>query len=190
MAAEQDGKLPRPTVNEELAESLVREFGYQVDNLVRVAHRHVNALSFAFSYLRPLDVFEVASIAAQRAAVQGPDGLSLADYWNATPDSSIRQREQIGDALEDRIAQLGYDAQVELKALMWVGRPGGGDDYAVALDYAKSDHDEHIPNYLAEKQMLHWMLADGLRMVGKPGEDILAAYPLMQQWSRYYASDE
>lgn len=190
MAAAQAGKLAPPKVDDDLVESLREDYGRAVSDLARVAHRHVNALIFAFSYLRPIDVFEVASIAAERAAVRAQDEHRIDDYFKAPPDSPFAQRGRLGDDLEERIARLDYDAQLELQALMLLGRGDSGDDYAGALEYAKKMRDQHIPDYLAAKQTLHWMLADGLRMVGKPGEDILALYPAMQQWSRYHAIEE
>lgn len=190
MAAERAGKLATPKVDDELVESLREDFGRAVSDLARVAHRHVNALTFAFYYLRPIDVFEIASISAQRAAIRAPDEYRIDEYFNAPPDSPFAQKGRLGDDLEERIAQLDYGAQLELQALMLLGRGDSGDDYAGALEYAKKMRDRHIPDYLAAKQALHWMLADGLRMVGKPGEDILALYPAMQQWSRYHATEE
>lgn len=190
MAAEQAGKLAPPKVDDDLVESLREDYGRDVSDLARVAHRHVNALTFAFSYLRPIDVFEVASISAQRAAVRAPDEYRIDDYLNAPPNSPFAQRGRLGDDLVERIAQLDYGAQLELQALMLLGRGDSGDDYAGALEYTKKMRDQHIPDYLAAKQTLHWMLADGLRMVGKPGEDILTLYPAMQQWSRYHATEE
>lgn len=190
MAAEQAGKLANPQVNDDLVESLREDYGRDVSDLARVAHRYVNALTFAFSYLRPIDVFEVASISAHRMAIKAPEEYRLDDYFNAPPDSPFGQKRQARIDLEDRIAQLDYDAQVELKALMLLGRGDSGDDYAGALEYSKMGRDDHIPDYLAAKLTVHWMLADGLRMVGKPGEDILALYPAMQQWSRYHTTEE
>lgn len=190
MAAERAGKLAAPQVDDDLVESLREDYGRAVSDLARVAHRHVNALTFAFSYLRPIDVFEVASISAQRAAVRAPDEYRIDDYFNAPPDSPFGRKRQARIDLSERIGQLEYDAQMELQALMLLGRGDSGDDYAGALEYAKTMRDRHIPDYLAGKQTLHWMLADGLRMVGKPGETILALYPAMHQWSRYHATEE
>lgn len=190
MAAERAGKLAPPKVDDDFVESLREDYGRDVSDLARVAHRYVNALTFAFSYLRPIDVFEVASTSAHRMAIEAPEEYRLDDYFNAPPDSPFGQQKQARIDLSERIRQLEYDAQMELQALMLLGRGDSGDEYAGALEYAKKMRDQHIPDYLAAKQTLHWMLADGLRMVGKPGEDILALYPAMQQWSRYHATEE
>ncbi|MDR6935347.1 DUF3775 domain-containing protein [Luteibacter sp. 3190] len=190
IAAERAGKLAPPKVDDDLVESLREGYGRDVSDLARVAHRHVNALTFAFSYLRPIDVFEVASISARRMTIEAPEEYRLGDYLDASPDSPLGQKRQARIDLEDRIAQLDYDALVELKALMLLGRGDSGDDYAGVLAYSKMGRDDHIPEYLAAKLTLHWMLADGLRMVGKPGEAILALYPAMHNWSRHHAKKE
>jgi hypothetical protein len=190
MAAERAGKLPPPKIDNDLVDSLREGYGREVSDLARVAHRHVNGLTFAFSYLRPIDVFEVASISAHRMAIVAPEEYRLDDYFNAPPDSPFGQQKQARIDLSERIGQLNYDAQMELHALMLLGRGDSGDDYTGAMEYAQKARDQHIPDYLAAKKTLHWMLADGLRMVGKPGEAILALYPSMRQWSRYQATEE
>lgn len=190
MAAERSGKLAPPKIDDDLVDSLRKDYGREVSDLARVAHRHVNALTFAFSYLRPIDVFEVASISARRMAIVAPEEYRLDDYFNAPSDSPFGQQKQARIDLSERIGQLSYDAQMELNALMLLGRGDSGDDYMGALEYAQKARDQHIPDYLAAKKTLHWMLADGLRMVGKPGEAILTLYPSMRQWSRYQATEE
>lgn len=96
---------------------------------------------------------------------------------NPTDDKDVEILEDYGDdpvveEMTQLIDSLSIDEQVDLVALMWLGR----DDYTAAdwnavREEAASAHNEHTASYLLGTPLLGDFLEEGLSMLGYSCED-------------------
>jgi hypothetical protein len=92
------------------------------------------------------------------------------DLWNsdvATLSPAARAVRDFHAVLSSQIADLSPEAQIELLALMMMGRyPEDFRSFADAVTEARSEFDKHTPSYLADKQLvLAKYLESGLQVV-------------------------
>jgi hypothetical protein len=86
------------------------------------------------------------------------------------PDDPVRQE------LASFIAALGYDEQIDLVTLMWMGRGDGTiADWYELRDTACNEHTEHTARYLLGTPMLADFLAEGLAQFGRSCEEFAAS---------------
>jgi hypothetical protein len=85
------------------------------------------------------------------------------------PDDPVRQE------LASFIAALGYDEQIDLVTLMWMGRGDGTiADWYELRDTACNEHTEHTARYLLGTPMLADFLGEGLAQFGRSCEEFAA----------------
>jgi hypothetical protein len=92
------------------------------------------------------------------------------DLWNsdvATLSPAAKAVREFHTVLSSQVAALSPEAQIEILALMMIGRyPDDFRSFAEAVKEAKSEFDRHTPGYLADKQLvLAKYLESGLQVV-------------------------
>lgn len=65
------------------------------------------------------------------------------------------------------ISDLSDGAQIDLVAIMWLGREGGPDDWAEAQQTAAQEHNDHTAKYLTGTPLLGDYLEEGLAAIGR-----------------------
>lgn len=65
------------------------------------------------------------------------------------------------------ISDLSHGAQVDLVAIMWMGRDEGPDEWAEAQRIADQEHNDHTPEYLIGTPLLADYLEEGLARIGR-----------------------
>ncbi|WP_046867114.1 DUF3775 domain-containing protein [Microvirga massiliensis] len=100
---------------------------------------------------------------------EDPDSAG-SDLWNsdvATLSPAAKAVRDFHTVLSSQIADLSKEAQVELLALMMIGRyPDDFRSFGDAVAEARSEFDRHTPGYLADKQLvLAKYLESGLQVM-------------------------
>lgn len=71
------------------------------------------------------------------------------------------------EELQSLISELSFDAQIDLVALMWLGRDDhSADEWRSVRQQAIQAHNEHVADYLCGTPLLADHLADGLSTLG------------------------
>lgn len=99
---------------------------------------------------------------------------------SSDPSASALDEEDVDAAvLEDRpsdpveaelrsyISDLNDGAQVDLVAIMWLGRGDGPDDWEEAQQLAESEHNDRTAAYLVGTPLLADYLEEGLAAIGR-----------------------
>jgi hypothetical protein len=85
-----------------------------------------------------------------------------------------------GEELRAFIAALSAERQVDLVALMWLGRGDGTlEDWQDLRDEALQEHDAHTASHLLSEPLLSDHLEEGLSQFGFAG----AEFEIDRQWS-------
>ena len=116
------------------------------------------------NHLTPSDVENIIALAQQAIAPRSREGRSAAHL-----------------VLRGAIERLSFEARLELKALMWVGR---GEDltFRGALEHGRRISTEDDASYIAAKALaLPTYLRDGLREIGMGREDSRPGAPQHDQ---------
>lgn len=85
-------------------------------------------------------------------------------------DASIledRPSDPVQQELISYINDLNEGAQIDLVAIMWLGREGGPDDWEEAQTTAAEEHNEHTAKYLTGTPLLGDYLEEGLAVIGR-----------------------
>lgn len=123
-----------------------------------------------------ISVDKVCSIIEQARELSEEDLIEDPD----APGEVSREPETAGDDgdnpmlsdLEGFIAALTFDEQVDLVALMWMGRDDHtGDEWPVARREAAEAHNEHTADYLCGSPLLADHLSEGLSLIGHSCDD-------------------
>jgi hypothetical protein len=69
------------------------------------------------------------------------------------------------------ISDLNQGAQIDLVAIMWLGRDEGPDDWAEAQQIATEEHNDHTAQYLVGTPLLADYLEEGLSRIGRDCSD-------------------
>jgi len=118
---------------------------HQVNQIIRMCEDHVATL--------PVD------------SEAGPGDLWHRDGGPLSPAAKAVNR--FHAELSAHIAGLTPDAQIEVMALMMIGRyPNDFRSFAEAVKDAREEHDSHTPDYLADKQLvIGQYLKNGLEVI-------------------------
>lgn len=65
------------------------------------------------------------------------------------------------------ISDLTNGAQIDLVAIMWLGRDEGPDDWVEAQQIATEEHNDHTAQYLVGTPLLADYLQEGLTRIGR-----------------------
>lgn len=65
------------------------------------------------------------------------------------------------------ISDLTHGAQIDLVAIMWLGRDEGPDDWTEAQQIATEEHNDHTAEYLVGTPLLADYLEEGLARIGR-----------------------
>ena len=85
-------------------------------------------------------------------------------------DASIledRPSDPVQQELISFINDLSDGAQIDLVAIMWLGRDSGPDDWDEAQKTAAEEHNEHTAKYLTGTPLLGDYLEEGLAVIGR-----------------------
>lgn len=77
-----------------------------------------------------------------------------------------RPSDPVESELRSVISDLNDSAQVDLVAVMWLGRGDGPDDFDEARDMAQDAHNERTADYLLGTPMLSDYLEEGMAALG------------------------
>ncbi len=99
-----------------------------------------------------------------REPVVDDDDIEAAILEDRTPNTAELE-------LESYISDLSDGAQIDLVALMWLGREGGPSDWEEAKRIATEEHNEHTAEYLCGTPLLASYLEEGLAAVGRSPEE-------------------
>lgn len=69
------------------------------------------------------------------------------------------------------IDDLTHGAQIDLVAIMWLGREGGPDSWDEAQQLAAEEHNDHTAKYLVGTPLLGDYLEEGLAAIGRSCDD-------------------
>lgn len=81
-----------------------------------------------------------------------------------------RPSDPVQSELVSYISDLSDGAQIDLVAIMWIGREEGPDDWEEAQRIATDEHNEHTAAYLCGTPLLASYLEDGLGAIGRSCE--------------------
>ena len=93
------------------------------------------------------------------------------DALEAQSDDTVVE-DPVYEEMKSFIDDMNEDAQVDLVALMWLGRDGAGaDDWEQVRSDAAEAHNEHSAEYLLGTPLLADYLSEGLASLGYNCED-------------------
>ncbi|MFP3944300.1 MAG: DUF3775 domain-containing protein [Alphaproteobacteria bacterium] len=124
------------------------------------------------------NIIQKARVVMEKVEATDPDSGS-----NPTDDDSIDVLESLGeDASDEELAAvlntLNYDEELEILALLWLGRGDfTADSWDEALDAARGVRHRHIYQYLSETPRAPDFLEEGLSQFGYSCNDTWAAPP-------------
>ena len=108
--------------------------------------------------------------------LQGKTASSLYDDETAAEDDDPkadiledRQSDAVAQELDSVISDLSVDAQIDLVALMWLGREE--DDWTRLRALAEQEHNDATVDYLCGTPLLGDYLAAGLNALGRDCRD-------------------
>ena len=78
-----------------------------------------------------------------------------------------RPSDPVGAELTSYISDLTDGAQIDLVAIMWLGRGDGPDTWSEAQGIATSEHNDHTAKYLTGTPLLADYLEEGLAAIGR-----------------------
>ncbi|MBT8417290.1 MAG: DUF3775 domain-containing protein [Silicimonas sp.] len=82
-----------------------------------------------------------------------------------------RPSDPVEAELRSYISDLSDGAQIDLVAIMWLGRGDGPDDWAEAQALATSEHNDRTASYLVGTPLLCDYLEEGLATIGRDCSD-------------------
>lgn len=78
-----------------------------------------------------------------------------------------RPSDPVETELHSYISDLTDGAQIDLVAIMWLGRGDGPDEWAEAQELATSEHNDRTASYLVGTPLLADYLEEGLAAIGR-----------------------
>ena len=117
-------------------------------------------------------VIDQAMEAAEEDVMEEPDATDADVDWQEADEFAQAPADTLLADLQGFISALTFDEQVDLVALMWMGRDDHGTDEwpAVRADAADA-HNEHTAEYLCGNPMLADHLTEGLSLLGYSREE-------------------
>ncbi|HUB90194.1 MAG TPA: DUF3775 domain-containing protein [Dyella sp.] len=134
-----------------------------------------DAVCFVVAMLREYENAELLGDAADNGVEQGSP-LDAEDVDVYTRHENDCRNEPVRHELESFINDLPEDQQIELVALMWLGRDNGSaEDWPSVLEDAAHAHNERTAPYLLGSPLASDFIEEGLAALGFCGENIAAA---------------
>jgi len=119
----------------------------------------------------PLDTIRFIIEKAREFDVKvGSSDVAATELDDEDVDASVledRPSDPVQHELLSFISDLSDGAQIDLVAIMWLGREGGPDDWAEAQQTATDEHNDHTAQYLTGTPLLGDYLAEGLAVIGR-----------------------
>lgn len=106
-----------------------------------------------------------------------PDASALDD--DDIPAAALEDRpsDPVEQELRELISDLSEDGQIDLVALMWLGRDEGSvEDWAELRENAAQAHNEHTAGYLCGTPLLPDYLEAGLSVAGLDCDDVFRGH--------------
>lgn len=136
-----------------------------------------DAVCFVVAMLREYENTELLDDPAD-SGVEQESPLDAEDVDVYTQHENDCRNDPVRHELESFINDLPEDQQIELVALMWLGRDSGSaEDWPSVLEDAAHAHNERTAPYLLGSPLASDFIEDGLATLGLYGENIDAAKP-------------
>lgn len=123
----------------------------------------------------PLDtvcfIIEKAREFNVKAGSSDPSASALDDDDLDAAVLEDRPSDPVETEMRSFIADLTDGAQIDLVAIMWLGRRDGPDDWTEAQQIAAQEHNDHTAQYLVGTPLLADYLEEGLSAIGLSCED-------------------
>lgn len=126
---------------------------------IRVA---LDTVCFIISKAREFDV---------KAGSSDPAASALDDEDVDAAVLEDRPSDPVETELRSFISDLTDGAQIDLVAIMWLGRGDGPDDWVEARDAAANEHNDRTAAYLVGTPLLADYLEEGLAAIGRDCSD-------------------
>lgn len=117
-------------------------------------------------------VIDEAKEFAEEEVIEDPDAPEPEDAWQEPEEVDEGRVDPLLADLQGFIAALTFDEQVDLVALMWMGRDDHtAGEWASVRTEAADAHNEHTAEYLCGNPMLADHLSEGLSLIGYSCDD-------------------
>lgn len=164
-AASSQGKLPAARVDRSALIGLSQDYGSWILAAANFAERLLNPPSLPCKSLSYRDILDICRIAENRERVHLAHISREGEWADTLSFTGMQAAMPLRNELRNRLAKLGTDALIELKALVWLGR-GDAPRYDLALSHAKQNTAGDV-HYLAAKAPLHTYLRKGVEKLSR-----------------------